>query len=298
MVKITEIIERFDYYIAGDYSGCVTGINWYNKASVSEIAVAYKTDDILNTKAAVVLTAPCFVDTDKTLIFCDDFIEIAMIKIVRLFIEKGLFPDYSINCSTYTDFDGSKISLKAVLGKNVHVEPFCIISDDVVIGDNCIIESNVKIGRGTVIGSNVIIRSGAVIGGDPYFCVMENEISSFCGIKRTILNDDVSIGSNSIVQRGVLSDTVIGRGTKIGDLVVIGHDSVIGKNSRIVSQCGISGNVTIGDHTVVYGQSGIANNVCIGNNVTVKGKTSVMRNIPDYAVAAGSFGKIIRKQRS
>ena len=241
------------------------------------------------------MTEPCFVDTNKTLIFCDDFVEIAMIKIAEYFVEIGVLENHKKASNDYISLNGSMISPSAVIGQNTQISPFSVIGEDVVIGDNCFIENNVTIHRGVRIHNNVFIRSGAVIGGDPYFGVMGRTITSFCGVKSVIIEEGASVGTNSTVQRGVLSNTVIGKGTKVGDLVVIGHDTIIGHDCKIVSQSGISGCVTIGDHTVIYGQSGVANNVHIGKNVTVNGKTSVMKNIPDNVIVSGLIGKFKNK---
>lgn len=295
MVKVSDIASKFDYQIVGNDSIEVTGINWAERALPSEIAVAYASVDVFKTNAEVVLTAPCLIDTDKVLIFCDDFVELAMIKIAEYFVRHSIYPDYNCSNNNYQLINGSMISDSAHIGKNVTIAPFVVINDNVIIGDNCFIESNVSIGSGSIIHNNVRIRAGAVISGDPYFGVMDSTVTSFCGVKGVIIEDDVSIGTNSIVQRGVLSNTVIGKGTKIGDLVVIGHDTIVGENCKIVSQSGISGCASIGDHTVIYGQSGVSNNVHIGNNVTVKGKTSVIKDIPDDVIVSGILGKIKNK---
>ena len=295
MVNVSKLAMQFDYQVVGDETLEICGINWAERAKPQEIAVAYAPDDILKTDAVVILTEPCFVDTNKTLIFCDDFVEIAMIKIAEYFVEIGVLENHKKASNDYISLNGSMISPSAVIGQNTQISPFSVIGEDVVIGDNCFIENNVTIHRGVRIHNNVFIRSGAVIGGDPYFCVMDRTITSFCGVKSVIIEEGASVGTNSTVQRGVLSNTVIGKGTKVGDLVVIGHDTIIGHDCKIVSQSGISGCVTIGDHTVIYGQSGVANNVHIGKNVTVNGKTSVMKNIPDNVIVSGLIGKFKNK---
>lgn len=292
MLNISEIKSKFGYSIAGDSSAEVSGINWADRAQPQEIAVAYSSEDILKTSANVVLSNPCFARTDKTLIFCDDHVELAMIKIAELMIEFGLFKDHRKSPDDYRLINGSMISEDAVIGKGTNISPCSVIGNDVVIGENCIIESNVTIHSGVRIGDGVAVHCGAVIGGDPYFGVMDRSITSFCGLKSVVIENHASVGTNSVVQRGVLSDTVVGKGSKIGDLVVIGHDTLIGQNCKIVSQSGISGCVTIGDHTVIYGQSGVANNVHIGRGVTVKGKTTVIKDIPDNSIVSGILGKI------
>ena len=99
------------------------------------------------------------------------------------------------------------------------------------------------------------------------------------------------IGSNSVIQRGTLSDTYIGTNNMIGDMVVVGHDVIIGNNCKIVSQTGIAGCAIIKDNVTIYGQVGISNNVVIGNNVVVKGRTIVTKTVDDNQVIYGPFGR-------
>lgn len=296
MLKLSEIASKFDYQIVGEESIEICGINWAERALPQEIAVAYSAEDIQKTDAAVVLTHPCLVITNKTLIFCDDYVELAMIKIAEYMIESGLFKNRPQRYENYQFINGSMISSSAFIGSNTRISPFSIIEDDVHIGENCIIESNVTIHSGAKICDGVIIHTGSVIGGDPYFGVMDDKITAFHGLKSVVIEENASVGTNTVIQRGVLSDTVIGKGSKIGDLVVIGHDTIIGKNCKIVSQSGISGCVTIGDHTVIFGQSGVANGIHIGNNVTVNGKTSVIKDIPDDSIVSGMIGKFKNKK--
>lgn len=152
------------------------------------------------------------------------------------------------------------------------------------------IRPGVHINSGTQIGDNVYIGDNSIVSVDSYYRYYDdNHLKIFHGIGRTILEDGVSVGAGSVIQRGAFSDTIIGRYSGIDDMVKIGHDVTIGENCVIVSQVGIASNAHIGDRTIIYGQAGVRNNVIIGNDVVVYGKTSVTKNIPDGRNISGPY---------
>jgi UDP-3-O-[3-hydroxymyristoyl] glucosamine N-acyltransferase len=174
------------------------------------------------------------------------------------------------------------ISSRVRFGKDVSVYPCVYLSDDIAIGDgtvilpgvfigektgigkNCIIHPNVVIREGVKIGDRVIIHSGTVIGSDGYGYTFEKgehyKIPQAGGV---IVEDDVEIGSNVSIDRATLGNTVIGRGTKIDNLVQIAHNVKIGENSLIIAQVGIGGSSEIGSYVTLGGQAGIADHTVI-----------------------------------
>ena len=155
-----------------------------------------------------------------------------------------------------------------------------IIGRDVQIGADCHIEANVVIRDHTFIGDRVIIQSGAIIGSDAFYFKRENgkHLKWTTGGK-VVIHDDVYIGANCTINRGVSGATVIGRGTKLDCLCQVGHGAVIGEDCLLTAQVGIAGKTIIGDRCKFYGQSGVAHGLIIEDDVTVLAKSGVSMNL-------------------
>ncbi|MEP7253592.1 MAG: UDP-3-O-(3-hydroxymyristoyl)glucosamine N-acyltransferase, partial [Ginsengibacter sp.] len=153
----------------------------------------------------------------------------------------------------------------------------------VTIGDNCIIHPNVSIYDYSEIGNNVEIHSGTVIGSDSFYMntkktrdVWYKKMQS-CG--KVVIEDDVEIGANCTIDRGVSDATIICKGTKIDNLVHIGHEVVIGKNCLIAAQVGIAGGTTLGDGVILWGQVGVNKTITIGDNAVAMGQAGITSSI-------------------
>jgi UDP-3-O-[3-hydroxymyristoyl] glucosamine N-acyltransferase len=201
----------------------------------------------------------------------------------------------------------ASVSPSATLGRNVNVGPFATIGDGVTIGDDVTIYQSVSvepgcsIGDGTVlyplvslyhgttIGRRCILHSGVVVGSDGYgFATEGGRHHKVPQIGSVRIEDDVEIGANTTIDRGTIGETVIGEGTKIDNLVQIGHGVKIGKHCLLVAQVGIAGSTKLGDYVVVAGQSGFAGHLDIGNRVQVAAKSAVLADVPDDAKVMGS----------
>lgn len=199
------------------------------------------------------------------------------------------------------------VAPSAKLGSNVALGHFAVIGDDVmignnvtifqgvsieagsVVGDDCIIYPHVAIYDGTRIGRRCIIHSGVVIGSDGYgFATHGGKHHKIPQIGIVRIEDDVEIGAGSTIDRAALGETVIGEGTKIDNLVQIGHNVKIGKHCLLVSQVGIAGSTELGDYVAVAGQSGFSGHLKIGNRVQVAAKSAVLSDVPDDAKVMGS----------
>ncbi len=199
------------------------------------------------------------------------------------------------------------ISDSAKIGNDCHIHNFATIDDDAKIGngciiypgthigkaaqigDDCIIYPNVAIYDGTKIGNRVIINANSSVGEDGFgFATHKGLHHKIPQIGIAVIEDDVEIGTNCAIERGTLGDTVIGQGTKIGDLVAIGHGTKIGHHCLIVAQVGIAGSTTLGNYCVLGGQVGVVGHIKIGNNVVIAAQSGVMRDTPDGAVIFGS----------
>jgi UDP-3-O-[3-hydroxymyristoyl] glucosamine N-acyltransferase len=201
----------------------------------------------------------------------------------------------------------ASISDSAKIGVDCHIHDFVTIDDRARIKDGCIIYPGVYIGRdvqigndsiiypnvavydGCKIGNRVIINANSTIGEDGF------SYATYKGIHHkipqtgtVILEDDVEIGACCGIERGTLNDTVIGQGSKLGDMVTIGHGTRVGSNCLLVAQVGIAGSTNIGHGCTIGGQVGIVGHINIGNNVTIAAQAGVINNIPDNKVILGA----------
>jgi len=181
------------------------------------------------------------------------------------------------------------ISATAKTGTNTVIMPGCFIGNNVSIGNNCILHPNVVVYDNCVIGNNVIIQAGTVIGSDAFY--FKNRKTHFeqletCG--NVVIGDDVKIGAGCTIDKGVSSDTRIGKGTIIDNLVHIGHDVVIGDMCLFAAGVGIAGCCTIGSHVTLWGQVGIASDISIGDGAVVQAQSGVSENIPEGKVYFGT----------
>lgn len=170
----------------------------------------------------------------------------------------------------------------ARVGEDTTVYPGVYIGHGSSVGNGCIIYPNVTIRDGVRIGDRVIIHPGCVIGGDGFgFATLGGTHHKIPQVGGVVIEDDVEMGSNTTIDRGALEDTVIGRGTKIDNLVMIAHNVKIGPDCLIVAQVGISGSVVIGHHVVLAGQVGVVGHITIEDGVQVGAKSGVMKNLKE-----------------
>ena len=236
-------------------------------------------------------------------------IEVNNVLIATAMITKVFYPD-----AVTDDFDTKTVYIEKtsfnktvqhgqniLLGKNVKIGNNClighntIIESNVIIGDNCSIGSNVII-RNTLIKNNVSILDGCVIGkkGFGFFPNKEGNIR-YPHIGIVIIEDNCEIGCGSTIDRGSLSNTVIGKNTFLDNQVHIAHNNKIGENCIIAGQVGFAGSSTLGNNVMIGGQAGISGHLKIGNNVQIGGGSGVIRNISDYSKVMGYPAKDLKK---
>jgi UDP-3-O-[3-hydroxymyristoyl] glucosamine N-acyltransferase len=182
------------------------------------------------------------------------------------------------------------ISDHAVIGKNVKIYPQAFVGDNVVIGDNTILYPGVKIYADCQIGTDCILHSGVVIGADGFgFAPNENgPYSKIAQIGNVIIEDFVEIGANTTVDRATMGSTILRKGVKLDDQIMIAHNVEIGENTVMAAQSGIAGSSKVGKNCVFGAQIGIAGHLVIGDNVKLGGKAGVMTNIPDNSTMIGA----------
>ncbi len=201
----------------------------------------------------------------------------------------------------------SILGQNCVIGKNVSIGAHTVIKDNCIIGDNTIIEDNCHIGADCRIGTNcrlfpgvtvyeesvledrVVLHSGVVIGADGFgYILMDGIQQKIPQIGNVMIHSDVEIGANSSVDRATFGSTIIGEGTKIDNLVQIGHNCIIGKHSILCAQVGLAGSTRIGDYVYLAGQVGVAGHLSIGDRAMVGAQSGVTNNIEPGAKYFGS----------
>jgi UDP-3-O-[3-hydroxymyristoyl] glucosamine N-acyltransferase len=161
---------------------------------------------------------------------------------------------------------GAIVGERVMIGEGTTIGAACVIGDGVEIGRHCRVDANVTIYSGTVLGNCVVVQAGAVLGSDGFGYVRDEQsgrYEQFPQVGQLVIEDDVEIGANSTVDRGALDETRIRRGTKIDNLVHVGHNVQIGEDVVIAAQTGLSGSAVVEDNVIIGGQVGIADHVRI-----------------------------------
>src|SRR5690606_19961690 len=149
-----------------------------------------------------------------------------------------------------------------------------------IIGKNCLIHANVTIYDDTIIGDNVIIHSGTILGADGFYYKKRPEgFDQLISGGRDVIQNNVGNGAHCTIDGGVTGDTAIGEGTKMDNMIQVGHDTVIGKKCLIASQTGIAGCVVVEDEVTLWGQVGVTSGITIGAKAVVLGQTGVTKSI-------------------
>ncbi len=187
---------------------------------------------------------------------------------------------------------GAVIMAGARIGDGSEIGPNSVIGEDVTIGKDCHVMANVSVRECCVLGDRVQLQPGVIIGSDGFgyeFSQGRHVKVDQVGIVE--IGDDVEIGANTTVDRARFGKTIIGDGTKIDNLVQIGHNVVIGKHCLIVALTGISGSTRIGDHVTIAGQVGMAGHITVGDKATITARAGVTSNLPGGAIYGGRPAK-------
>jgi len=298
---LKEIAAIVDGEIVGNGDIVVTGVCGIKEAKEGDITFVANSRylSLMNeTRASAIITSKDVKKAPKPIIRTEDP-SIAFAKMVSLMAPnevkkpKGIHPTAVI---------GEKVKI----GRNVAIQAYAVIEDNVEIKDNTILCAGVFVGHHTKIGKDcmvypyviirervsignrVIIHSGTVIGSDGFgFSTVKGVHHRIPQIGSVIIEDDVEIGANVTIDRARFDKTLIKKGTKIDNLVQIAHNVVIGEHSIIVAQSGISGSTTVGNNVTLAGQAGIIGHVSIGDNVIIAARAGVTKSIPSNACVSG-----------
>jgi UDP-3-O-[3-hydroxymyristoyl] glucosamine N-acyltransferase len=205
----------------------------------------------------------------------------------------GVHPTAVVAADAAVD-PGAEIGPLAVIGNHAEIGPRCCIGPAAIIGDGVVLGADCRIGAHAtlshaLLGDRVIVYPGARIGQDGFgFAVGSEGFVSVPQIGRVVIEDDVEIGANTTVDRGSLHDTLIGAGSRLDNLVQIGHNVRLGRGCVIVSQVGISGSTILEDHVMVGGQAGFTGHLRIGMRARIGAQAGVMSDVPPGADVVGS----------
>jgi UDP-3-O-[3-hydroxymyristoyl] glucosamine N-acyltransferase len=271
-VSVQWIASFINAELIGNVNGHATGINELHNVAIGDLAFVDHPkyyDKCINSAASfIIINKTVAVPDGKALLVVDEPFE-AYSKIVQHF--SPFIPSLKA------------VSDSAVIGEGTVVMPNCFVGNNVCIGKNCIIHPNVSIYDGCILGDNVEIHSGTVIGSDAfYFNTKKNREVWYkkmpsCGI--VLIEDEVEIGANCTIDRGVSAITRIGKGTKFDNLIHIGHDTVIGKNCLVAAQVVVAGCVIIKDGVTLWGQVVVNKTLTIGENAVLLGTTGVTASL-------------------
>ena len=288
---LKEIKKILGFDIIGNAEEQVKGITFACCAEDDDIAIIDVQGQATTTKAKVLLVNRMLLGTGKTVVLCNCPVYKAADEIARLLVRLGEYEDYKVQPEYILQPGHYLLGKNTVVGQGTSIGALTTISSGVYIGQKCYISEHVYIAAGSYIGDNVVIRPGARIASPAFFRYDKYPANDFVGYGKVVIENNVTIGVNTIIQRGSFSDTFIGQGTGIGDGVVIGHDVKIGRACRIVSQAGIAGNVVLEDGVEVLGQAGIAENIRVGSEAVIKAKSLVSKNVPECEVISGLYGR-------
>ncbi|MDD5130566.1 MAG: UDP-3-O-(3-hydroxymyristoyl)glucosamine N-acyltransferase [Candidatus Omnitrophica bacterium] len=298
---LKEIAELINGKVVGNADTLITGASGIREAAEGDITFLAnsKYSSLMDkTRAAAIITSTDVQGATKPIILTENP-SLAFVKIISMFTPDDAGHPNGID---YTAVIGKNVSL----GKNVTIGAYSVIGDNAVIGDNviiyagCYVGHHTKIGNQTLIyphvsirervgiGSRVIIHSGTVIGSDGFgFATIKGAHHKIPQVGTVEIHDDVEIGANVTIDRARFDKTVIGRGTKIDNLVQIAHNVIIGENSLIVAQVGISGSTIIGNNVILGGQAGLVGHITLGDNAIVTAQSGVAKSVPADTMVSG-----------
>jgi UDP-3-O-[3-hydroxymyristoyl] glucosamine N-acyltransferase len=269
---IENIASLINAKVIGSTNKLITGINEIHKVEAGDLVFVdhpkyYET--CLNSAATfIIINKELPAPEGKALLLTDNPFE-SYCTIVNYF-QPFNKPEQTVNSTQ--------------IGEGTFIYPTAFIGNNVSIGSHCIIHPNVSIMDNTVIGNHVVIQAGTVLGSDAFYYNTKKDRAVWykkmpsCG--RVVIEDDVEIGANCTIDKGVSHDTKIGLGSKLDNMIHIGHDTVVGKNCLIAANVVIAGCVNIEDAVTIWGGCIINKTLTIGSGAVLLGRTGVSKDIP------------------
>lgn len=288
-----EVAAHVQGEVLGDPGVVLTGFAPVDTAGPGDLTFAENEDYFARaerSEASAILVGGAFTSHKKVLIRVGQA-RVAFAKVLPLFFPEPVYPP-GVHPTAI-------IAASARIDPSAHIGPFCVVGEGVRIGARSVLEGGNHVGADcrlgehvrlfprvtlypkTQLGHRVRIHAGSVIGADGYGYVQEDGVHlKVPQVGHVIIEDDVEIGANVTIDRGALGPTIIGRGTKIDNLVQIAHNVVIGEHCLIVAQVGIAGSTRLGNYVTLAGQVGLAGHLKIGDGVIVAAQSGVKDSIP------------------
>jgi len=306
-MKLKELAERLECRLEGDPQAVIDGVAGIEQAGAGE-----------ETFLANRRYAPNLKTTRATAVFVEDGVDVereaggptlaklrtsnpylSFAKAIELFYDA---PKYSPGIHAT-----AVIAKNAKIAAGAHIGPYCFVDEDAAIGENAVLHSFVTIYRGARIGANffahahavvrefcrigdrVILQNGVIIGGDG-LGYAKNPDGTWYKMTQSgpaVLEDDVEVQANACIDRATVGETRIGRGTKIDDLVLVGHASKVGGNSMLCGQVGLAGSTRIGENCILAGQVGTAGHLTVGDGTVITAQSGVPNDVPERALYSG-----------
>ncbi|MBN1794983.1 MAG: UDP-3-O-(3-hydroxymyristoyl)glucosamine N-acyltransferase [Candidatus Omnitrophica bacterium] len=298
---LREVAQLIDGEVVGDEGIVITGVCGIKEAVEGDLTFVANSRYLAlmeSTRASAIITSRDVDGAPKPIIRTENP-SLAFAKMVSLLAPNEVHHPEGID-------DTARIGSHVKLGKDVAVAPYCVIDDYAEIGDRTILYAGVFIGSHSRIGSDtlvyphvvirerveighrVIVHSGTIIGSDGFgFSTVKGVHHKIPQIGTVVIEDDVEIGANVTIDRARFGKTLIGKGTKIDNLVQIAHNVIIGENSIIVAQSGISGSTVVGKGVTLAGQAGIVGHITIGDNVVIAAQAGVTKPVPANTCVSG-----------
>ena len=296
---VKELAQFLGGAVIGDENREISDVKGLAEAGSDDISFAVEpyTEYLPQVHAGAVITEKEYPAGDNTLVLVENP-RLAFSKLLELFhprqsVKQGIHPTAVVDESANIG-ENTAVMAYAVIGKNVRIGagsviyPYVFIGDNVTIGANAAIYPGAVIMENTVMGDNAVIRAHAVIGGEGFgFATKDGKHTRIPQIGNVTIGDDVEIGACTTIDNGTLGSTKVGRGTKIDNLVHLGHNVEIGEDCFVIAQTGIAGSTKVGNHVIFAGQTGCTGHITIGDNVTFAGKSGIVGNVASNTVNAG-----------
>lgn len=300
--KLSEIAEMLGGELVGSSDPLISGASGVEDASGGDLTFvtsAKLLSQLKDSKATAVLIGPGM-ETNLPAVRLSspyegfaDFLENFQAPLDRVF-PPGIHPTAVIDASA--DVSGAEsigpycvVGPGAVVGAGSRLESHVTLGPDVRIGDNCRIYSQVAIREGCLVGNRVILHSGTSIGSDGFgFLPGKQGLKKIPQVGIVVLKDDVEIGSNCSVDRATTGQTVIGQGTKLDNLVQVGHNVKIGPHCVLCGQSGVAGSTTVGVGVSVGGSVSIGDHLKVGDGAQLAGKSGIIGDVPAGATLFGT----------
>lgn len=289
---LSEIAARLGLTLRGEDLE-ITGVNTLADASPAELSFLANpkyAHQLSETKAGAIIVSadqapaqkPCLISANPYLDFArsvqlfakaqGSFIGVSELA----FVHQGARVDPSASIGPF-----AYIGPGSLIGPRVRIFSGTYIGEDCVIDEDTLIYPNCSIMAGTLVGKRVILHAGTVLGSDGFgFAQAAGAMTKFPQIGRTVIEDDVEIGANTTIDRAALGETRVGQGTKIDNLVQLGHNVRVGRNCILVAQVGIAGSTTLGDGVILAGQVGVAGHIHLGDGCRIGAKSGVGQDVP------------------